>query len=76
LFYDILEVLHRLFHQCQAAGALHAPGEGQFQVQALAGGCLHPIRVLHHVPHCTQHHPPHDEGKQVSILPTSACSML
>ena len=29
----------------------------------MASGRIHPLRVLHHVPHRPQHHPPHDEGR-------------
>ncbi len=38
-------------------------GEGQLQVQAVASGGVHAIRVLHHDPHCTQHHPTHAQGQ-------------
>ena len=58
-----IEGLYRLFSGCAATGALHAKGEGQLQVQALAGGRLQPLRVFHYVPHCAQHHPAYDEGE-------------
>ena len=61
--YYFLEILHRLCHICQTAGALHAARDGQLQVQDLARRRLHPLRVLHHDPHRPQHHPPHDESK-------------
>ena len=54
--------MYRLLHPGAAAGAVHAEGEGQLQVQAVAGGGVQPLRVLHHASHRAQHHPPHDEG--------------
>ena len=57
--------MYRLLHPGAAAGEVHAQGEGQLQVQALAGGGVQPLRVLHHAPHRPQHAAPHDEGKVV-----------
>ena len=57
-----LEILYRLCHQREAAGALHAEREGQLQVQTVEDRGVHPLRVLHHDPHRSQHGPPHDEG--------------
>ena len=60
---EFSEVLHWLLDQCEAVGTVHAAWARQLQVQAVASGRIHPLRVLHHVPHRPQHHPPHDEGR-------------
>ena len=38
-------------------------GARELQVQALAGGGVHALRVLHHDPHRPQHHPTHAQGR-------------
>ena len=51
-----------------ALGALHAQREGQLQVQAVEGGRLLPLWVLHHDPHRPQHNTSHDEGQLLLLL--------
>ena len=58
--------MYRLLHPGAAAGAVHAEGEGQLQVQAVAGGGVQPLRVLHHASHRPQHSATDDEGKVCS----------
>ena len=70
--------MYRLLHPGAAAGEVHAQGEGQLQVQAVAGGGVQPLRVLHHAPHRPQHHPPHDEGSAMfgsfCLMNINSCS--
>ena len=68
--------MYRLLHPGAAAGAVHAEGEGQLQVQAVAGGGVQPLRVLHHAPHRPQHHPPHDEGRATWTPTPQGCLYL
>ena len=49
-------------------GALHAQREGQLQVQAVEGGRLLPLWVLHHDPHRPQHNTSHDEGQLLLLF--------
>lgn len=57
------EILHWLCHSSQATGTLHAKGNGQLQVQSVAGCGLNPIWVLHHDSHRSEHNSTHDESK-------------
>ena len=69
--FSFSEILHRLRDPGAAAGAVHAEGDGQLQVQDLEGGRLHAVRVLHHDPHRTQHHPTHDESECTFSFPVT-----
>ena len=64
-YFNFPEIVHRFRHPSPTFGALHAKGDGQLQVQDLASGRFHSLRVLHHDTHRTQHHSTHDESKSV-----------
>ena len=56
------EIVYRLCHPGQAAGALHAKRSRFLQIQNMAGSRLYSVRVFHHDTHRSQHATPHDEG--------------
>ena len=65
--------MHRFCDPGQTFRKVHAEGDGQLQVQDLAGGGVDAVRILYHDPHCAQHHSTDDEG--ISRLEVPACAI-
>ena len=59
---EFAEVLHRLLHQRDAPGKVHARGASWREVQTVENRRVHSVRVLHNDAHRLQHDSSDDEG--------------
>lgn len=60
--------MHRFRHPGQTAGALHAEGSRELQIQDMASSRFYSVRVFHHDAYRPQHAPANDEGTSTKTV--------